>query len=68
TSIGIGIVVWNGHMIPTANEMDEFQLITIAENDIGQGRTRDDLAIALHRDLLRVELQAGNERGDRRAR
>src|SRR3546814_13336014 len=47
-------------------EMNDFQRIAIGERDVGEGRARDDLAVALDRDLLHVEPERGDERSEER--
>ena len=52
---------------PAADEVDDLEHVAVAEQDVGQGRARCDLAVALDRDLERIELERLDERGDRRA-
>ncbi len=51
-------------MVASAHEVHDLQRIAIAQRDLGQLRSRGDLAIMLNRDLFRREAEFAHERGD----
>jgi len=44
--------------------MNDFELVAVGNGDIGKGRARNDLAIALDRDLDRIEPKRTDEVSD----
>ncbi len=55
-------------VISATHKMDDLQRIAFGQRDFAQCRARDDHAVALHRDLGRIEFEAADQIGNRAGR